>query len=164
MDKSQSAINRNRPGLQIVTGAFVIVLFFWVVVYGRKIDENLKLIDENQVIPVNEIVEVPSDLSEAGTYKDGSYSATGGYSTPAGREQFAVTLTLKNDIVIASTLIPKAISPTSAEFQKEFALEYKQFVIGKDINTLSLGKVAGSSLTGVGFNEALEKIKSQAEL
>jgi hypothetical protein len=36
-------------------------------------------------------------------------------------------------------------------------------VVGKNINTLNVSRVAGSSLTSMGFNDALTKIKAAAK-
>lgn len=174
MIKSKPVLHKNQPLLQIISGAFVVLLFFGIVQYSKKVDEQNATIAENETIPTNDVIpspvvptadEIPVVPAQANTvFKDGTYAATGSYSTPGGREQIAISLTIKNDVVTTSTFTPKAISPTSAEYQKEFAVEYKQFVTGRDINTLSLGKVAGSSLTNVGFNAAVEQIKIQAEL
>jgi hypothetical protein len=46
--------------------------------------------------------------------------------------------------------------------QTDFAANYKTQVIGKKIEGLELSKISGSSLTPKGFNDALEKIRSQA--
>lgn len=174
MIKPKPVLHKNQPLLQIISGAFVVLLFFGIVLYSKKVDEQNAIVAENETIPINDVIPspvipstdetFPSPVQPTSIFKDGTYAATGSYSTPGGREQLAISLTIKNDVVTASTFTPKAESPTSAEYQKEFAVEYKQFVIGRDINTLSLGKVAGSSLTNVGFNAAVEQIKTQAEL
>lgn len=52
----------------------------------------------------------------------------------------------------------------SARFQDLFAQNYKPLVIGKNIDEVQLGKVSGSSLTPMGFNDALAKIKTQAQI
>jgi hypothetical protein len=36
-------------------------------------------------------------------------------------------------------------------------------VVGKNIDEVNLGKVSGSSLTPIGFNNAIEDIRSQAK-
>lgn len=174
MIKSKPALHKNQPLLQITSGAFVVLLFFGIVFYSKKVDEQNAIVAENETISTNEVIPTPvipannetpiPPTQISSVFKNGTYTATGSYTTPGGREQLAISLTIKNDVVTASTFTPKAVSPTSAEYQKEFALEYKQFVTGRDINTLSLGKVAGSSLTNVGFNAAVEQIKIQAEL
>lgn len=56
-----------------------------------------------------------------------------------------------------------ATDPNSKRFQGEFADGYKAQVIGKPIAEVFLTKVSGSSLTPKGFNDAVEKIKSEAK-
>ena len=97
------------------------------------------------------------------SYKDGTYSSTGSYTSPAGKEEVGVSLTLKNNIITDVTFTPKATNEVSIKLQGMFASGYKELVVGKDINTIKLDKVSGSSLTPKGFNDALDKIKLQAK-
>jgi hypothetical protein len=109
------------------------------------------------------IPKVPT-IQTTGAYKDGTYSAVGSYNSPAGTEQVSVSLVLKNNIVTDSTFSATSNSGRSKAYQNEFASGYKAFVIGKNISTINVGKVSGSSLTGTGFNNALAKIKAQAKI
>ena len=96
------------------------------------------------------------------SYKDGTYSSTGAYTSPAGKEEVGVSLTLKNNIITDVTFTPKATNEVSIKLQGMFSTGYKELVVGKDINTVTLDKVSGSSLTPKGFNDAIEKIKLEA--
>ena len=96
-------------------------------------------------------------------YKDGTYSATGLYMSPGGEDQVAVTLTLANDIITSVTVTPTAGDHTSQRYQNRFVSGYKQYVIGKNIASVNLTVVSGSSLTPIGFNTALAQIKAQAK-
>lgn len=98
------------------------------------------------------------------SYKDGTYDAVGAYTSPAGAEEIDVKLTLKGNIVTDAAVIAKATAPKSQFMQKAFIDGFKEQVIGKSIADLKLSKVSGSSLTPLGFNDALEKIKSQATM
>lgn len=49
------------------------------------------------------------------------------------------------------------------KFQEDFAGGIKAVVVGKNLDELNVSKVSGSSLTGAGFNQALEAIKTQAK-
>lgn len=98
------------------------------------------------------------------TYKDGTYSATGSYSSPGGNEEIAITVTIASGNITATEATPKAASNESRDYQDEFAANYKEQVIGKAIGSLNLGNVSGSSLTSRGFNEALDIIRSQAKV
>jgi hypothetical protein len=115
--------------------------------------------------------EIPSSItptvviSEIKTqFKDGVYEQLGDYTSPAGPEQVDIKLTIKNGIVTESEVTPKAENPISKAKQEAFTKEYKTSVVGKNINDLQLGKIAGASLTPKGFNDAVEKIKAQAKV
>jgi uncharacterized protein with FMN-binding domain len=95
-------------------------------------------------------------------YRDGTYTAEGTYDSPAGTETFGVTLILDNDTVTDASMVVGAEHPAAKKFQTKFASELKQYAIGRKISELSLDKVAGASLTSVGFNNALAAIKTQA--
>ncbi|WP_166868947.1 hypothetical protein [Salinibacterium sp. ZJ70] len=95
-------------------------------------------------------------------YADGTYSAEGGYVSPGGQQKVAVELTLENDIVTAVTVTPEGQDPQSLQFQEKFAGGIADAIVGQDIDTLNVSRVAGSSLTSGGFNDALATIKAEA--
>lgn len=105
-----------------------------------------------------------TSADSAATYKDGTYSATGSYSSPGGNEEIAITITIASGNITSTEATPKAASNESKEYQDEFVSGYKEQVIGKAIGSLRLGNVSGSSLTSRGFNEALDIIRSQAKV
>ncbi|AYF97467.1 FMN-binding protein [Protaetiibacter intestinalis] len=96
------------------------------------------------------------------SYTDGTYTAEGSYVSPAGQESITVELTLEDDIVTAVTVTPEADDPQAESFQEKFAGGIADVVVGKDIDTLDVSRVAGSSLTSGGFNQALATIKADA--
>jgi uncharacterized protein with FMN-binding domain len=98
----------------------------------------------------------------AAAYKDGTFAATGGYQSPAGPETVDVSLTLKNGTITDATFKGNATGPMSIKNQGKFAAGFKEQVVGKSIDSLSLGVVNGSSLTPKGFMDAVEKIKAEA--
>jgi type II secretory pathway pseudopilin PulG len=100
--------------------------------------------------------------SSTATYKDGTYDATGTYISPGGQESIAVELTLTNNVITAISATPKAASGESSQYQGEFISGYKSLVVGKNINDVKLSRVAGSSLTSTGFNDAIEQIKTES--
>ena len=97
------------------------------------------------------------------SYKDGTYSATGSYSSPGGRESIKLTVTIKDGVIVSTRLDEKASNGEAKEYQDDFDNGYKTLVVGKNINEVSLSRVAGSSLTSNGFNDALDEIKSDAK-
>ncbi len=114
--------------------------------------------------PGNDGRPMSGDMSgmETGTFKDGTYTATGDYNSPGGAEQIKVTLTLKDEVVTDATVVSLATRPESKLHQKEFIAGYKTQVIGKKITDISITKVSGSSLSPKGFMDALAKIEAQA--
>jgi len=100
--------------------------------------------------------------SSSGEYQDGTYSAEGSYSSPGGQESIGVELTVADGTVTDVTVTPEATSGNAEKFQKEFASGIADEVVGKELAGLSVDKVSGSSLTGDGFNAALDAIRSDA--
>jgi hypothetical protein len=97
------------------------------------------------------------------TYQDGTYTATGTYTSPGGTEEVTITLTIADDVITAATAEGGATRPPSSQYQGEFVDNFAALIIGKDIADVSLDKVAGSSLTSGGFNAAVETIKTDAQ-
>lgn len=98
----------------------------------------------------------------ASTYQDGTYTATGSYSSPGGTESVSITLTLTGDVITDATGEGEATGGPSSQYQEKFTQNFAALIVGKDIDEVSLDKVAGSSLTSTGFNEAVQSIKSDA--
>jgi len=93
-------------------------------------------------------------------YTNGTYSAIGMYAK--GKNSIDVTVDLDADIITGVEVIPMATIKMSLGLQKKFALAIADEVVGKPIDAVHLDRLAGSSLTTQGFNDAVEKIKSQA--
>ena len=108
------------------------------------------------------VATVPKQYSTI--YKNGTYSATGSYGSPGGTENISVTLTLTNDIITDITVTPGAYDRRSQSYQNIFISNYKQYVVGKNIASVNLGKISSSSLTPIGFNDALAQIKANAKV
>ena len=95
-------------------------------------------------------------------YKDGSYTADGSYQAPSGTESITVELTLADDKITEITVTPHATDPTAKGHQAEFVGGIADQTVGKDIDTLNVTKVSGSSLTSGGFKIAIAAIKEEA--
>gem|GEM_PF-2885074 len=96
------------------------------------------------------------------TFRDGTYSAVGSYATNGFTEKIGISLTISGGVITATSATNMAVNPTSKNYQNDFIANYKPYVIGRSISSLSLGKVATSSLTPNGFNAATSSIKLQA--
>ena len=101
--------------------------------------------------------------ASTGTYEDGTYSATGSYSTPGGRESIELTVTITDGVITSTSLVENAGGGEAKAYQDDFAAGYKTLVVGKSVDEVSLSRVSGSSLTSNGFNDALDQIKSDAQ-
>jgi len=101
-------------------------------------------------------------VAPSSRYKDGTYTATGDYAAPGGVESIDVSVTLKNGLIVDSSVTGTARNHDSRRFEQQFIAGYKSYVTGKSIDKANLGTVSGASLTGAGWNTALESIKAQA--
>ncbi|MCR2791530.1 hypothetical protein NQ156_00445 [Microbacterium sp. zg.Y625] len=106
--------------------------------------------------------------SSAGTttgdasYADGTYEASGSYATPESVESIDVTVELTDGMISAVEVVGDPTRPESERYQERFIGGISDEVVGKSLDDISVSRVAGSSLTSGGFNEAIEQIKSDA--
>ncbi|MFJ6002665.1 FMN-binding protein [Arthrobacter sp. NPDC092385] len=118
--------------------------------------------------PAQETTAAAPEATAAATadqaYEDGTYTQTGSYQSPAGPEEVGVTLTLEADVVTAVEVEPMPDNPTTTMYQERFAGGISDAIVGRKLDDLAVDKVAGSSLTSGGFNEATDRIKSEAQL
>ncbi len=163
---------KSNKSIGIFIGIVVIVIMTLVAVFsGKKPTTELPVAEqalpEKTNVPVSTETPVipPADVvkQSVSVYKDGTYTATGSYMSPGGPDKVGVTLTLKNDIITDASVTPMPGDLKSAKFQDMFISGYKAFVVGKNIADVNLTKVSGSSLTPIGFNNALAQIKVQAK-
>jgi uncharacterized protein with FMN-binding domain len=98
----------------------------------------------------------------SGDFADGTYTANGAYISPNGSETIGVQVTLENNVITAVSVETNPTNPTTSRFQMMFAGGIEAEVVGMPIDEVEVTRVAGSSLTGNGFTEALETIKADA--
>jgi uncharacterized protein with FMN-binding domain len=99
-------------------------------------------------------------MREAAVYANGVYTATGKYGGQPS--SITVTVTLVDGVITAVRVTPRATDPTSLDFQRRFAAAIPTVVVGKRIDEVKVGRLAGSSGTPNGFNAAIQRIKEQA--
>lgn len=120
-------------------------------------------VEQNSIPPSNteNSLNTPSSAAEnEHDYIDGVYSAVGMYGgLPSS---ITVTITLDHEVITAVKVTPHATNPTSLDLQQKFAEAVPQEVIGKRISEVKVGKLAGSSGTPDGFNDAIRQIKQKA--
>ena len=96
-------------------------------------------------------------------YADGEYTADGEYVAPSGPESVTVTLAVSDGTVTEVLVVGDATDPTAQRYQGEFIDGIGELVVGRPLAELDLSRVAGSSLTSAGFNQALERIRAEAQ-
>jgi uncharacterized protein with FMN-binding domain len=102
----------------------------------------------------------PAAPSQRNRYADGTYTATGQYG--GGPSFITVKATLSNGIITDVVVTPHATVPRSLELQRRFAAAVPRAVVGRPIDQVNVGKLAGSSNTPKGFNAAIRQIRDQA--
>ena len=113
-----------------------------------------------EVAPPNTRAATPAPQSQRNRYADGTYTATGQYG--GGPSFITVKATLANGVITAVEVTPHATVPRSLELQRRFAAAVPKVVVGRPIDQVNVGKLAGSSNTPKGFNAAIRQIKDQA--
>ncbi|WP_199194113.1 hypothetical protein [Pleurocapsa sp. CCALA 161] len=73
-----------------------------------------------------------------------------------------MTATLSDNAITAIEVTPHATDPTSLDYQERFAEAVPAEVVGRPIDELRVGRLAGSSGTPDGFNAAIQRIKEQS--
>ncbi|MCC2313325.1 hypothetical protein [Cellulomonas xiejunii] len=93
---------------------------------------------------------------------DGTYSGTGSYETPGGRQEIDVTVVLADGVVTGVRVDPAATNTTSRRFQERFASAVVESVVGRPLDEVAVDRLAGSSSTGAGFMAALDQVVRDA--
>ncbi len=106
----------------------------------------------------------PVAVSPQTTYKDGTYTVTTSYVAPSRTtHEVTTTFTIVKDIVTETQVNfsgEKVL--TSTQYQNKFSQNYQSEVVGKKLDSISLTRVGGASLTTGAFNKALVQVKAQA--
>ncbi len=119
----------------------------------------------NSTLGGNGLESIPSNITNSSQYKDGTYTSTGNYDSPGGMEKIGVTVTLTNGVIKSVSVDTGTPSSFDAQkYQNKFSQGISGVVVGKSLDQATVGRVNGSSLTGIGFNEAITKIKTQAKV
>ena len=96
------------------------------------------------------------------SYTDGTFRAVGYYVSPGGPQAINVSVKLEDDVLTWVMVTPRAYLGEPGQFQNKFARAVPDEVVGTDIDTISVSRVAGASLTSDAFNQALDEIKADA--
>lgn len=171
LNKERLRVEDSGPSKKAIVGLVAVVL---LVIAATVVVVSMSD-SEQQAVNTSDTVGAPSsssasssgaNTSEAepgGMYDDGTYVATGTYFTPGGQESIGVTITVADGAVAEAVVKQNARGGEAKDYQAAFVANYKPLVEGKKLDEIKLSRVAGSSLTPVGFNLALEDIRSQAK-
>lgn len=164
MESSNTSPNKAIIGIIVV--ALIAIAATAVIIATSKKDDTANTSDNNttQTADTSDTTDSANSATDSSsTFKDGTYTATGGYQTPGGQESIDLTVTLSGNTITDAKVVQNASGGEAAEYQSKFASGYRSLVVGKKITDVSLTRVAGSSLTPVGFNNAISDIENQAK-
>lgn len=123
--------------------------------------------DDKNVVPKIEVKPVDTsakaDVKVTTKYANGTYTKVGSYESPGGSETVTVTVNVKDEMVQSVSVVKGTDNETSERFQGLFIDGIGAEIIGKKLNDVKVGVVNGSSLTGEGFNKAIEEIRVSAQ-
>ncbi len=165
-EQTQPSRNNNNLIIGLVVLALIgVVTYVAITPKNNKNQDSAEMISPSPIIALQEVQNTPQNAVQktAGEYKNGSFESTGEYTVPGATEQLGVVVTLADGVISEVEVKQLAKLPISKKIQADFAAHFKDQVIGKNINDVALVKISGSSLTPKGFNDAIEKIKSQAK-
>lgn len=155
----------NSPNKAIIAIVVVVLLLFaagaTIVLTSKPAAQDTSEVASD--LPLGSSSTELTQIPDGATFTDGTYSATGSYQTPGGSERIGVKVTLSNGVVSDADLTEMGMTGEAREYQEQFASTYKSQVVGKKISEIKLDRVAGSSLTSSGFNNALNDIAKQAQ-
>ena len=102
------------------------------------------------------------DLEDV-SFKDGTYTVEDAYFVMAGlSEPMRTVITLDDGIITDASVAFDTQDIHSEYHQRDFSAVYKSEVIGSNIKEVPFSRIGGASLTTGGFNDALQKVMSQA--
>lgn len=142
----------------------VVVAIVGTIALSKKQQDKVSTVTSADSSSNNVDTTAPAVTTGAASYRDGTYTAEGSYNTPGGDESITITVTLQNGLVTSTSATSTPMDSDAQEYQDAFKSAYKGQVVGKKVDNLRLSRVAGSSLTSIGFNNALDQIKNQAQV
>jgi uncharacterized protein with FMN-binding domain len=148
---------------KVLTGVVVIAV---IAILGAGVlwytNAENGVVSPDQQRQAEQVDQTMLEATEFAMYADGQYEAVGQYTSPGGGETIDVSITLEDNIITDVVVVPNAQLPISVRYQGQFTSGVADAVIGKNINEVQLDVVSGSSLTPIGFNNALDQIKAEA--
>jgi uncharacterized protein YxeA len=160
----ESSNSTNKAIIGIVVIVLLVIAATAVIVMSANSDQAVQT-EVSRDTPSSQeqnLANESTSSQESASYADGSYTAKGNYQTPGGQESIDVSVVLRDGAITEATVTQNANGGEAEEYQNRFASGFTSQVVGKKINEVSLSRIAGSSLTPNGFNNAIQEIKDQA--
>jgi len=130
-----------------------------------KAEASEGTVPEAEVVPFEQSSPV-MDFNVVSTndiYKDGTYVVENMYYVmPGFDEPMQTTVTLEDNIIVATEVRFASRDPHSLTHQRDFSVAYKDEVIGVPLGEASFSRIGRASLTTIGFNDALKEIRLEA--
>jgi len=145
----------NRKNIASTIGIIIaIAVFFYVINYT-----------ENEFLYGDDSYSVDEYDSHSLEYADGVYSSDAEYQLPnGGSHTIHLKLTLESNLIThVETYFTGDVSGGSRQIQAKFKYAMKEEVVGASVDSISLSRTGGASLSSRGFNRALASIKGQAK-
>ncbi len=164
------AEDNNGRGKQIAISAGIVVVIALTIIgvvafSNKKSDTTASTTSTNQAATSTASDSTTTaTTATTGSFKAGTYEATGSYTNPGGSSDINISVTIDGTGTITATEATEGTSNReSQEYQQKFISGYKSQVVGKKITDVQLSRVSGSSLTSKGFNDAIAQIEKKAQ-
>ncbi len=127
---------------------------------GTSNEVSTEIREEEITENVNDVVTAQLD------YKDGTYTTEETYALPnGGSHHMDITMVIENDTVTDVRMVFDGdVSGGSTAIQERFTTAMQPMVVGANLDSISLSRTGGASLTTAGFNKALAEIKVKAQI
>ena len=163
----QSAKNPSRLNVSSVSSSVTSFSFDTLANSTASTISTVSSVSSNSSSVASSVSTVSSSSSNSSinyTYKDGQYTSSISYTVPGNNTgEINVQLTLANDIITQVSISQTSHGSYSDQYQSSFASSYQSYVVGKNIDTISMSRIGSASLTTGGFQQALSVIRNDAK-
>jgi uncharacterized protein with FMN-binding domain len=97
-------------------------------------------------------------------YRNGTYTTSVTYSVPRSQNGISIALTINNGTITAATASHQTGDEESEFYTGSFQEKLQGTIVGKELDTVSVSRLGGASLTSAAFTRALSTIRSNASL
>ena len=167
---NQKSFNSKTPKIVGgVTLSVIILIAIYFLLLRPKTTQETNVANLNSGADSNSSLSLNSgptpSAQSSSSYKDGSYSATTKYQVPeeSNLNSITIKLNLESGAIKSLSLETSYEAQESAKYDRNFKNSINSKVVGKKLDSASLSRVGGASLTTEAFNEALTKIMQQAK-